>query len=87
MKVARVVLYDSWQHHLSPPPQIMHGAGGEENILQSPSPMASAAMAHKTLGPTDLTSTYIMHTNPLYLFRYTKFIYNFRNLCFADKFS
>ncbi|GFW17966.1 hypothetical protein TNCV_2231471 [Trichonephila clavipes] len=30
------LLYDRWQHHLSPPPQFRHGTGGEGNILQSP---------------------------------------------------
>ncbi|GFT15786.1 uncharacterized protein TNCV_4943361 [Trichonephila clavipes] len=27
---------DRWRHHLSPPPQLRHGAEGEGNILQSP---------------------------------------------------
>ncbi|GFV53234.1 hypothetical protein TNCV_1065931 [Trichonephila clavipes] len=27
---------DRWRHHLSPPPQFLHGTEGEGNILQSP---------------------------------------------------
>ncbi|GFW25565.1 uncharacterized protein TNCV_1308261 [Trichonephila clavipes] len=56
------LLYDRWRHHLSPPPQFRHGTGGEENILQPPAPVVSAATGHKTFGPTHLTSTYSVYT-------------------------
>ncbi|GFW99851.1 uncharacterized protein TNCV_3420801 [Trichonephila clavipes] len=56
------LLYGRWRHHLSPPPQIRHGTGWEGNILQSPAPVVSAATAHKTFGPTDLTRTYSVCT-------------------------
>ncbi|GFS88155.1 hypothetical protein TNCV_765141 [Trichonephila clavipes] len=39
-------------------PKLSHGAGGEGNILQPPVPVVSAVNAHKTFGPTDLTSTF-----------------------------
>ncbi|GFV55498.1 uncharacterized protein TNCV_3776841 [Trichonephila clavipes] len=52
------LLYDIWRHHLSPPPQLRHGTGGEGNILQSPAPVVSAVSAHKTFGPTDIKSTF-----------------------------
>ncbi|GFW12473.1 ubiquitin carboxyl-terminal hydrolase 24 [Trichonephila clavipes] len=48
-----------WRHHLSPPPQFRHGTGGEGNILP-PAPMVSAATAHKTFRPTDLTIMFSM---------------------------
>ncbi|GFX09870.1 uncharacterized protein TNCV_3565481 [Trichonephila clavipes] len=51
-------LYDRWQHHRSPPPQFRYGTRGEGNILQSPALVVSAATAHKTFGPIDLTNTY-----------------------------
>ncbi|GFT29127.1 transposable element Tcb1 transposase [Trichonephila clavipes] len=44
------LLYDRWQHHLSPPPQFRHRTGGEENILQPPASVVSAATTHKTFG-------------------------------------
>ncbi|GFW32683.1 uncharacterized protein TNCV_3679311 [Trichonephila clavipes] len=52
------LLYDRWQHHLSPRPQFRHGTGEEGNILQPPASGISAANAHKTFVPTDLTSMY-----------------------------
>ncbi|GFW75140.1 hypothetical protein TNCV_448451 [Trichonephila clavipes] len=51
-------LNDRWWHHQSPPPQVRHGTGGEGNILQSPALAVSAATAHKTFVPTNLTSMY-----------------------------
>ncbi|GFX56754.1 uncharacterized protein TNCV_495021 [Trichonephila clavipes] len=56
------ILYNRLRHHLSPPPQCRNGTGGEGNILQPPAVVVSAATAHKTFGPTDLTSTYSMCT-------------------------
>ncbi|PRD25414.1 UNVERIFIED_CONTAM: hypothetical protein NCL1_41002 [Trichonephila clavipes] len=56
------LLYDRWRHHLSPPPQFRHGLGGEGNIFQPSAPVVSAAIAHKTFGPSDLTSTYSVCT-------------------------
>ncbi|GFW51109.1 uncharacterized protein TNCV_3593911 [Trichonephila clavipes] len=55
-------LYFSWRFHLSPPPQFKHGTGGEGNILQPSALVVYAATAHKTFGPTDLTSTYSVCT-------------------------
>ncbi|GFU99882.1 uncharacterized protein TNCV_1257311 [Trichonephila clavipes] len=60
------LLYDRWRHHLSPPPQFRYGSGGEGNILQPPAPVVSAATAHKTFGPTDLTSTYSVCTRRVF---------------------
>ncbi|GFV63657.1 hypothetical protein TNCV_626521 [Trichonephila clavipes] len=37
---------------------LKHGTGEEGNILQPTAPMVSAATAHKTFGPPDLTSSY-----------------------------
>ncbi|GFV66811.1 uncharacterized protein TNCV_1780281 [Trichonephila clavipes] len=54
------LLYDIWRHHQSPPLQFRHETGGEGNILQPPALMVSAATAHKTFGPTDLKSTYLV---------------------------
>ncbi|GFY26664.1 uncharacterized protein TNCV_2879921 [Trichonephila clavipes] len=51
------LLYYRWRHHRSPPPLFRHGTGGEGNILQPPALLVSAETAHKTFGPTDLTST------------------------------
>ncbi|GFY27311.1 hypothetical protein TNCV_2069311 [Trichonephila clavipes] len=34
----------------------------EENILQTPAPVVSAATVHTVFGPTDLTSTYSVCT-------------------------
>ncbi|GFW57794.1 uncharacterized protein TNCV_2927131 [Trichonephila clavipes] len=51
------LLHAIWKPHISTPPQFRHGTGGKENILQPPAPVVSAATAHKTFGPTDLTST------------------------------
>ncbi|GFX50709.1 hypothetical protein TNCV_2722951 [Trichonephila clavipes] len=56
--------YDRWQHHRSP--QFRHGTGGEGNILQSPALLVSAETAHKTFGPTDLTSTYSVCTRRVF---------------------
>ncbi|GFT30494.1 uncharacterized protein TNCV_2377761 [Trichonephila clavipes] len=56
------LLQDRWQHPRSPPPQLRHGTGGEGNILQPHAPVVSAANAHKTFEPTDLTSTYYVYT-------------------------
>ncbi|GFW91405.1 uncharacterized protein TNCV_3375711 [Trichonephila clavipes] len=50
--------YGRWRHHRSPPPQFRHGTGWERNILQPPAIVVSAVTAHKTFGPSDLTSTY-----------------------------
>ncbi|GFT25641.1 hypothetical protein TNCV_1965511 [Trichonephila clavipes] len=41
---------------LSPPPQFRHRTGGEGSIVLPPALMFSAATAHKTFGPIDLTS-------------------------------
>ncbi|GFT82030.1 uncharacterized protein TNCV_3909671 [Trichonephila clavipes] len=60
------LLYDRRRHHLSPPPQFRHATGGEGNIPQLPAPVVSAATAHKTFGPTDLTSTYSMCTQRVF---------------------
>ncbi|GFX84130.1 uncharacterized protein TNCV_4859381 [Trichonephila clavipes] len=60
------LLYDRWRHHLSPPPQFRHGTGGEGNILQPPALVVSAATAHKTFEPTDLTSTYSVCTRRVF---------------------
>ncbi|GFV80514.1 hypothetical protein TNCV_2150481 [Trichonephila clavipes] len=49
------ILYDRWQHHLSPPPHFRHGTGAEGNILQPP---ALVSFAYKAFGPTNLTRTY-----------------------------
>ncbi|GFW46048.1 uncharacterized protein TNCV_3276651 [Trichonephila clavipes] len=57
---------DRWRHHRSPPPQFRYGTGGEENILQSPALVVSAATANKTFGPTDLTSTYSVCTRRVF---------------------
>ncbi|GFU78209.1 uncharacterized protein TNCV_5007901 [Trichonephila clavipes] len=56
------LLYDRWRYHRSPPPKFRYGAGGEENVLQTPALVVSAATASKTFGPTDLTSTYSVCT-------------------------
>ncbi|GFX30453.1 uncharacterized protein TNCV_3461041 [Trichonephila clavipes] len=71
MNVARSVrqvglLYNKWRHHRSRLPQFRHGTGGEGNILQSPALVVSAATAHKTLGPTDLTSTCSVYTRRVF---------------------
>ncbi|GFV88181.1 uncharacterized protein TNCV_3243301 [Trichonephila clavipes] len=52
------LLYDRWRHHRYLHPQFRHGTGGERNIIQPPALVDSAATAHKTFRPTDLTSTY-----------------------------
>ncbi|GFT41898.1 uncharacterized protein TNCV_1667481 [Trichonephila clavipes] len=49
------LLYERWRHYR--PPQFRHGTGGEGNILQAPALLVSVAIAQKTFGPTDLTST------------------------------
>ncbi|GFV51938.1 hypothetical protein TNCV_1322911 [Trichonephila clavipes] len=56
-------LYDRWRHHRYPPHQFMHGTEGEGNILQSP---ALGTSAHKTFGPTDLTSTHSVCTRRVF---------------------
>ncbi|GFX08637.1 uncharacterized protein TNCV_4171361 [Trichonephila clavipes] len=61
------LLYDRGRHHRSPPPQLRHGTGGERNILQPQELMVLAATAHKTFGPTDLTSTYSLRVLGEYL--------------------
>ncbi|GFV12729.1 transposable element Tcb2 transposase [Trichonephila clavipes] len=43
-----------------------HGTEWEENILQSPALVISAATTHKTFRPTDLTSTYFVCTRRVY---------------------
>ncbi|GFV20172.1 uncharacterized protein TNCV_4194701 [Trichonephila clavipes] len=43
-----------------------YGTGGERNILQPPALMGSAVTAHKTFGPTDLTSMYFMCTRRVF---------------------
>ncbi|GFV16872.1 hypothetical protein TNCV_4431151 [Trichonephila clavipes] len=50
----------------SPPPQFRHGIGGEGNILHPLTLVGSAATAHKTLGPIDLTSTYSVCTRRVF---------------------
>ncbi|GFU46892.1 uncharacterized protein TNCV_640431 [Trichonephila clavipes] len=60
------LLYDRWRHHISSPPQFRYGTGGEGNILQPPAPVVSAAIAHKTFGPTALMSTYSMCTRRVF---------------------
>ncbi|GFX99846.1 hypothetical protein TNCV_258831 [Trichonephila clavipes] len=55
-----------WRHHRSPPPEFRYGTGGEENILQPPALVGSATTAHKTFGPTDLTSTYSVRTRRVF---------------------
>ncbi|GFX78708.1 uncharacterized protein TNCV_31481 [Trichonephila clavipes] len=55
-----------WRHHLSSPPQSWHGTGEEANILQPPAPVVSAATAHRTFRPTDLTSTYSVCTRRVF---------------------
>ncbi|GFU70303.1 hypothetical protein TNCV_1327491 [Trichonephila clavipes] len=52
----------AWRHHLSPPPQFRHETRGEGNILQPSALAVSAATAHKTFEPADLTSTYSVRT-------------------------
>ncbi|GFW44643.1 hypothetical protein TNCV_4481881 [Trichonephila clavipes] len=44
----------------------LHETGGEGNILQPPTPVVSAAIAHKTFGPADLTRTYSMCTRRVF---------------------
>ncbi|GFS94496.1 putative DD41D transposase [Trichonephila clavipes] len=61
-----VDLYDRGRYYRSQTPQLRHGTGGEENILQSPALVVSAATAHKTFGPTDLTSTYSVCTRRVF---------------------
>ncbi|GFW14837.1 uncharacterized protein TNCV_1563001 [Trichonephila clavipes] len=56
------LLYDRWRNHLSSPSQFRYGTGGEGSIAQPPVLVVSAATAHKTVRPTDLTSTYSMCT-------------------------
>ncbi|GFV22615.1 uncharacterized protein TNCV_2078061 [Trichonephila clavipes] len=60
------LLYDRWRHHQSPPPQFRHKSGGEGNILQPPVLVVSAETAHRTFGPTDLTSTYSVCTRRVF---------------------
>ncbi|GFX67616.1 uncharacterized protein TNCV_3933581 [Trichonephila clavipes] len=50
--------YDRWRHHRSPTPQFRHGTGRDGNILRAPALVVSTATAHRTFGPTDLTSKY-----------------------------
>ncbi|GFX60640.1 hypothetical protein TNCV_4916901 [Trichonephila clavipes] len=47
-------------------PPARQGTGGEGNILQPPAPMVSAAITHKTVRPTDLTSTYSVCTRRMF---------------------
>ncbi|GFY31470.1 uncharacterized protein TNCV_4990291 [Trichonephila clavipes] len=60
------LLYDRWRRHLSPPPQFKYGTGGEGTIPQPPALVVSATTAHKTFGPTDLTSTYSVCTRRVF---------------------
>ncbi|GFV08623.1 uncharacterized protein TNCV_3868971 [Trichonephila clavipes] len=60
------LLYDRWRRHLSPPPQFRHGTGRKGNIPQPPALVVLAATAHKTFGPTDLTSKYSMCTRRVF---------------------
>ncbi|GFV07034.1 transposable element Tcb2 transposase [Trichonephila clavipes] len=53
---------DLWRHHRSPTPQFRFGTAREGNILQHQSLMVSVATAHKTFGPTVLTSEYSVCT-------------------------
>ncbi|GFX50760.1 hypothetical protein TNCV_2723441 [Trichonephila clavipes] len=54
---------DRWRHYLSPPPQFRYGTEWERNILQSP---CNRDLAHKTFGPSDLTSTYSVCTRRVF---------------------
>ncbi|GFU10581.1 uncharacterized protein TNCV_1772621 [Trichonephila clavipes] len=60
------LLFDRWQHPTISPPQFRHGIGGEGNILHPLTLVGSAATAHKTLGPIDLTSTYSVCTRRVF---------------------
>ncbi|GFT59324.1 uncharacterized protein TNCV_3892481 [Trichonephila clavipes] len=60
------LLYDRWRNHLSPPSEFRHGTGGEGNILQPPALVVSAATAHKSFRPTDLTTTYSVCTRGVF---------------------
>ncbi|GFT75684.1 hypothetical protein TNCV_319741 [Trichonephila clavipes] len=51
------------RHHLSPSSQFKHGTEWEGNILQS---SCTRVSAHKTFGPTDLTSTYSVYTRRVF---------------------
>ncbi|GFV95239.1 hypothetical protein TNCV_1293571 [Trichonephila clavipes] len=54
---------DRWRHQRSPPPQFKHRTDGKGNILQSP----ALVIKPKTLGPTDLTSTYSVCTRRVFM--------------------
>ncbi|GFV70730.1 hypothetical protein TNCV_2022941 [Trichonephila clavipes] len=53
-----------WRHHQSR--QLRHGTGGEGNILQPPAPVVSDATTLKTVGATDLTTTYSVCTRRVF---------------------
>ncbi|GFU75058.1 hypothetical protein TNCV_3753091 [Trichonephila clavipes] len=61
MKFARA----RWRHHLSPPPQFMHRTGWG-NTLHPSAPVVSAVTAHKTFGPTDLSSSFSVCTRRIF---------------------
>ncbi|GFW52855.1 uncharacterized protein TNCV_2394341 [Trichonephila clavipes] len=50
----------------SPSPPFRHGTGGEENILQPPALLISAATIHRTFEPTNLTSTYFLRARRVF---------------------
>ncbi|GFW96787.1 hypothetical protein TNCV_2159231, partial [Trichonephila clavipes] len=58
------LLHDRWRHHLSLPPQFMHGTGGD--ILQTSAPVVYVATDHKTLGYIDLMSLYSVCTRRVF---------------------
>ncbi|GFW20314.1 hypothetical protein TNCV_3457521 [Trichonephila clavipes] len=43
-----------------------HGTGGAGNVLQPPASVVSAATAHTTFGPSDLTNTYFVCTRRVF---------------------
>ncbi|GFV52978.1 hypothetical protein TNCV_2876441 [Trichonephila clavipes] len=58
------LLYDTWRHHLSPPPQFRHEL--KERGKYSPAPVVSAATAYKTFKLTDLRSTHSVCTRRIF---------------------
>ncbi|GFT12522.1 hypothetical protein TNCV_5093291 [Trichonephila clavipes] len=58
------LLCDRGRHHQFPPPQFRQGTGGKHP--QALALVVSAATAHKTFGPTDLTSMYSVGTRKVF---------------------
>ncbi|GFT66690.1 hypothetical protein TNCV_1961471 [Trichonephila clavipes] len=54
------LFYDKWRCNQFRYPQFRLGTRGEGNILHSPAPVVSAAMAYKIFGPIALMSTYCL---------------------------